>query len=340
MRVRAVVALVALQHVGGVARAQIEPKVDPAAPTITTRADRAKVQLGEPFHLVITVIHKPDMKVELPASVELGEGFAEMAARTQTSAVEKDGLVKTTLTLTLGALETGTQTVPGLALGYSVKGEHRQITTSAVSLEVSTVVGSGKEELRPAAQPVTVLERDLTLLWVAAGVVGAGLLAFAVWLLLRKAQARRPGARARSGKTAPPLPPDEAALARLRALASSGKLDAEDRRPVYFELSEILREYLGARYGFDALELTTEELLAALGTRAPADVVAEVGEWLRAGDLVKYARVPSGRDEAAAALAQAVTLVERTRPVVTTASAAAASAEPAAAPPSDGASAS
>ena len=44
--------------------------------------------------------------------------------------------------------------------------------------------------------------------------------------------------------------------------------------------------------------------------------IGEVGEWLRSGDLVKYARVPSGRDEAAAALAQAVTLVERTRPVL------------------------
>jgi hypothetical protein len=315
MRRAALVALLVTLS-AGVAHAQPLAPVDPDAPTITTRADRSKVQLGEPFHLILTVLHKPDMKVELPATLELGEGFAEMAARADTSAVEKDGRVKQTLTITLGALETGTQTVPGLPLGYSVKGEHRQITTSAVSVEVSTVVGNGKEELRPAAQPVTVLERDLTLLWIAAGVVGAGLLGFAVWLFLRKAQARRPGARARSGKTAPPLPPDEAALARLRALASSGKLDADDRRPVYFELSEIVREYLGARYGFDALELTSEELLAALALRAPVDVAHEVGGWLRAGDLVRYARVPCTRDEAASALAQAVTIVERTRPLV------------------------
>ena len=127
---------------------------------------------------------------------------------------------------------------------------------------------------------------------------------------------RRPGAKARSGKTTPPLPPDEAALARLRALAASGKLDADDRRPVYFELSEIMKEYLGARYVFDALELTSEELLAALALRAPVDVAHEVGLWVRAGDLIRYARVPTTRDEAAAALAQAVTLVERTRVVV------------------------
>ncbi len=308
--------LVALVSVASVAHAQIEPKVDPDAPTITTRADRSKVQLGEPFHVLITVLHKPDMNVELPAALELGDGFAEMADREHTRSVEKDGLIKRTFSLTLGALETGVQTVPGIPLGYSVKGQHRQITTTAVSVEVSTIVGGGKAELRPVAQPVAVLQRDYTVLWVLGGILGAGFIATALWLGLRKVQARRPGARVRSGKTAPPLPPDEAALARLRALASSGRVDAEDRRPVYFELSEILREYLGARYGFDALELTTEELLTALATRAPADVVREVGDWLRAGDLVKYARVPSGRDEAAAALAQAVTLVERTRPIV------------------------
>jgi hypothetical protein len=88
-----------------------------------------------------------------------------------------------------------------------------------------------------------------------------------------------------------------------------------------------MKEYLGARYGFDALELTSEELLAALALRAPVEVAHEVGQWVKAGDLIRYARVPTTRDEAAAALAQAVTLVERTRVVVT-----AAPAEPPTAP--------
>ena len=43
-----------------------------------------------------------------------------------------------------------------------------------------------------------------------------------------------------------------------------------DLRPFYFELSEAIRDYLGGRFGFDSLEMTTEELVAAM-RRVPAD---------------------------------------------------------------------
>jgi hypothetical protein len=323
------VVLAALAAAPAPARAQVTPKVDPDAPTIAARVDRSKVQLGEPFHLVITVVHKPDMTVNLPAGLELGDGFSELGKREESRRTGKDGLVSHDFVVTVGALETGAQTIPGVAVGYEVAGQHRQITSTPITVEVTSLVGGGKEELRPVAQPITVLERDWTLLWVMGGVAGAAARAGAAWIALRKARETRPGAKLRSGKTTPPLAADEAALARLRALASSGKLDADDRRPVYFELSEIMKEYLGARYGFDALELTSEELLAALALRAPVEVAHEVGQWVQAGDLIRYARVPTTRDEAAAALAQAVTLVERTRVVV----AAPAPAEPPPPPP-------
>ncbi len=308
-------ALVGVALAPRAASAQLAPAVDPSAPQITTRTEKSKVQLGEPFKLIIVVLHKADMSVDLPTTIELGDAWAELANRETMRSQEQDGLVKRTFSLTIGALETGLQTVPGISLGYEVDGEHRQITTTPQSVEVTSLVGASKEELRPVAQPVAIMQRDWTPLWVLGGVLGAGLVGGAFWMGLRAAQRRRPGHRARSGKTAPPLPPHEAALLRLRTLAASGKLDVDDRRPVYFELSEILREYLGARFGFDALELTTAELLTALSTRAPADVTRDMDAWLRAGDLVRYARVPTGRDEAAAALAQAVAVVERTRPV-------------------------
>jgi hypothetical protein len=38
---------------------------------------------------------------------------------------------------------------------------------------------------------------------------------------------------------------------------------------LYFQLSEVLREYLGARFAFPALEMTTEELVDRLQNRAP-----------------------------------------------------------------------
>ena len=106
-------------------------------------------------------------------------------------------------------------------------------------------------------------------------------------------------------------PPEEIALERLRALAASGMLDADDRRPFYFAVSEIVRDYLGRRYGFDALELTTAELLEKLerGGGAP-EVRVPVARWLEATDLVKYAGLAAVRADAERALSEAIDVVE------------------------------
>ena len=59
--------------------------------------------------------------------------------------------------------------------------------------------------------------------------------------------------------------------------ARSGQFAVDGYRPFYFALTEIVREYLGARYGFDALEMTTTELLDEL-SRAPSIWSAEGAE--------------------------------------------------------------
>jgi hypothetical protein len=297
-----------------IARAEVTPPPDKDAPTISVYPERSKVQLGEPVKIMIAVLHKPDMKVNLAAALELGPAWTEAGDRGEVSETEPDGLQKTIFALTVAPLDLGAQTFPAVPVTYVVGGASRTLMTTPVSIEVTSVVGNGREDLRPIAQPVRVLEQDYQLAWIAGGVLLGGGLFAAVWIARR----RRPAAvarRAAASGVVRVLPADEAALERLRALAASGKLDADDRRPVYFELTEIVREYLGRRFGFDALELTSREVVEALGKRAPAEVVVEVGKWLDVCDLIKYARVPASREETEAALAQAVTLVERTRPV-------------------------
>jgi hypothetical protein len=105
-------------------------------------------------------------------------------------------------------------------------------------------------------------------------------------------------------------PPGEIALERLRALEGSPLLDEVDRRPFYFALTEVVREYLGRRFGFAALDMTTSELLEALHA-APAELRADARRWLGACDLVKFARLPASREDASSALGEALALVQR-----------------------------
>jgi hypothetical protein len=128
-------------------------------------------------------------------------------------------------------------------------------------------------------------------------------------------RARRRRRAARGDAPAVDLrPPHEIALEKLRRLEAM--LDAADRRPFYFAVTEVLREFLGRRFGFGALDMTSSEVVEALG--ASPDVSAplrdRVERWLSACDLVKFARVPASRDDAGATLDEAVALVEAGRP--------------------------
>lgn len=120
----------------------------------------------------------------------------------------------------------------------------------------------------------------------------------------------------------PPRPPWEVAFESLHDLRHAG-LTREGRFAEHFDrVSDILRRYLGDRYGFDGLESTTREMLGELRRTTPRiPVLDEIERFLRQADLVKFARLTPTEPECATALAEAQQIVERTVPPPTPASA-------------------
>ena len=80
-----------------------------------------------------------------------------------------------------------------------------------------------------------------------------------------------------------------------------------------------MRRYLGGVRGFDAIEMTSDEILAYLRKYPLAGVTfVEVERLLRECDLVKFARYVPAHEESDEILALAVSLVERGRPLAAT----------------------
>jgi len=127
----------------------------------------------------------------------------------------------------------------------------------------------------------------------------------------------------------PPRPPWEVALESLHDLRHAG-LTREGRFAEHFDrVSDIVRRYLGDRYGFDGLESTTREMLGELRATTPRIVVLdEIERFLRQADLVKFARLTPSEVECSTALADAQQIVERTVPPPTPAGATAAEPPP------------
>ncbi|MBI4508950.1 MAG: hypothetical protein HY698_04910 [Deltaproteobacteria bacterium] len=314
-------ALILVSHlVAGAVSAQRAPSSpgNSEAPVVTARSEKGKAEIGEPFHVFITVLHGAEASVALPASLPLGDALGELD-RKETSTPLADGRIKRTFDLTIVGYKVGAQSIPRIPLALSAGSNAREIYSDALAIEILSVVGHGREELKPIAPPLSVLWQDYHMAWVLGAVVGGGIASLVVIRLVRRHLRKRRARAATAAMAEDSRPPEEIALDKLRALASSGILDAEDRRPIYFQVTEVVREYLGRRFGFDALEATTAELLEALDRRAPwLPARPDIGAWFEACDFIKYAKVPASRLEAEDALQEAMALVEATRPRLAT----------------------
>jgi hypothetical protein len=93
-------------------------------------------------------------------------------------------------------------------------------------------------------------------------------------------------------------------------------LTREGRYAEHFDrVSDIVRRYLGDRYGFDGLESTTREMLIELRATTPRiPVLSEIERFLRQADLVKFARLTPSEPECSNALSEAELIIERTMP--------------------------
>jgi hypothetical protein len=293
----------------GTAAAAAPP--DPDAPTVTERADRAEAHVGDAVTVTVTAIARRAVPVNLPGTLELGP--FSLLDRKESEQDLGDGRVRRDFALTVAAYEPGQVEVPALEVTYLGKaGDVRTARATPVPIKIASLIANEPEPaLKDAAPPVHVLEENLTLLYVAGGLLAAALGALITWLVVRKLRAR---VAARPGP--PPRPAHEIALEKLDRLGTYGFLENADNRPFYFAVSEVIREYLGARYAFDSLELTTDELVEEL--RRPGHDVGihlpEIQGWLSACDLVKFAKISPSAAEARGALETAIRIVSSTRP--------------------------
>lgn len=107
----------------------------------------------------------------------------------------------------------------------------------------------------------------------------AAIAGLAAWLLRRK---RKAGEREFIR-----LPPDEIAINLLDELVEVEKFDGKE---FYFRLSAILRNYIGGRYGFNAPEMTTEELMPMIDKLdADRKLLKGLKDLIVSSDPVKFA---------------------------------------------------
>ncbi|HET9933471.1 MAG TPA: hypothetical protein VFQ35_22355, partial [Polyangiaceae bacterium] len=195
-------------------------------------------------------------------------------------------------------------TLPSLPIAISrASGERMTLCTSphTLSLEEPTANEANPE---PKGNPPARIQREewtaakqVTIAAAIALVLGA--LLVLLWQFWRK--------RPRALPPPPPKrPPWETAFEALHDLRLSGLLSEQRYGEFYDRASDVVRRYLGDVYGYDGLESTTREALAALRRISmPMDVWVSIQEFMQDADLVKFARNDPTEAQCASALTRA-----------------------------------
>ncbi len=246
-----------------------------------------------------------------------GGGAARLASADADGDAKRSGRRQTTLDLPLVALPSGpgrhTLTLPPMPVAIA------RASSDVVTLctKEHTIVVEDPTSSTPDAQPRpnppprvqreewTALEHGLS--WLVLGAVGGSLVA---WLALR--WLRRP-------KPVPPPPPPrvpwEVAFERLHETRHAGLLEMQRFADFFDRVNDAVREYLGARFGFDGLESTTDEMLSSLRRLPQFGVpLPEVAGFLQQCDLVKFATLTPTLEECERALVVAERMVRDTMP--------------------------
>ena len=221
---------------------------------VTARLDSTRIKVGSQCRLVVEVSARQGARILWPTLKDhhLSKEIEVVGQRTEGDNEEGQSTMRKVYTLT--AWDEGRQTVPALTVDVDGK----KYKTQAIALEVATVQ---TDSIRPddSKPPYDIQELPFSqeewtpiYLWS----LLALLLTIVGWYLF---------SRLRSGK---PIisrkqilrqePPHQKALRRINEIKAARLEGGDDQKEYYTLLTEALRRYMSERFGFNAMEMTSQ----------------------------------------------------------------------------------
>lgn len=279
---------------------------------VETSLDSAAIRIGEQVHLRTRVTAPKGTRVIFPEYAQgyLTEGI-EVLERSQidTSTIDDGGRWVLSRSYLLTSFDSALYSLPAVEVQV---GERRYASRNILGLKVESIEVDTVhiDNIRDPYGPVPIafswsgsFVATSLLLWVL-------LAAFVMSLcrLLKHEPLRR------RVSVAPPPPAHQVALRAIEQFRGRAA-DSEDELKAYYdELTGVLRTYIKERFGIDAREMTTPQLITALTNAEDETALYDLRELLQTADLVKFARLQTSATENDRSLLHAMDYINQTKP--------------------------
>lgn len=285
-----------------------------AASGITASMDSSQVTMGYQTAIKLNFVENPSAPAQLVVDKDAFPKEVEIVDWVYGDTTDiGNGLKEMNRALIVQSFDSGVYTIPPFLL---ISGPDT-VRSKALTLKVLPVDVSQLKDINPLAPPADFNSKWYDFLpdwitqywlWILLGalVVAGGICAYL--LLTKKVTMNILPQKKR-------LPPDQIAVNRLNELKEAQLWERGQEKEYYTQLIDILRDYLEERFGINAMEMTSSQILKALSaneeTRIPQRYMQKVVEI---ADFVKFAKVRPLPDDNVRSWHNAMQFVEETRP--------------------------
>ena len=109
------------------------------------------------------------------------------------------------------------------------------------------------------------------------------------------------------------LLPHQKAMKEIEQIKADKMVSSENSKEYYTKLTDTLRKYIEERYGFNAMEMTSSEIIEKLMASQDQKALDELRQLFTTADLVKFAKYSTLINENDANLVNAIDFINQTK---------------------------
>ncbi|HUU27863.1 MAG TPA: hypothetical protein VM123_08625 [archaeon] len=289
-----------------------------AAAQVDAGLDTTAMRIGDPLTLTLTVRTEPGQQASFPdLSTALG-GFDLLSQEPPERYEDDNGSALERRSCKVTTFETGRRLIPSLPFIVSAPdGSVDTLHTEELPvIVVSLLADTTADQVRALKGLIGMPKLWHRLAWWSA--LALALLAVLVFLWRRYLARREARLREKFAPLDRSRPAHLVALEELDRIKSMGLIEKGEIKLFYVLVSEVIRQFLDARFGVDAPEMTTWEIDLALEEKLPRDgtLKALIVGFLETCDLVKFAKYKPSIVEINSTFNRVYEIVEQSRPEI------------------------
>lgn len=281
--------------------------------TVDAKLDSAGIFIGQRIGLTLEVSADADKEVELPEWDSLQQVVPGLefvcAEKADTNFLNDGKRMMLSRRYYFTSFDSALYLIPEMKVKVAGKDySSKRLALKVLTLDVDTLHADSifgiKEELAP---PFEWAEwRQILWFFLLALLIG-GLLGYVIYRLKTNKPIIR---RIRNKKR---QPPHKVAMQKIEQIKEEKIWQSEDSKEYYTQLTDTLRNYIKERYGFNAMEMTSYEIIQRLQEVNDEEAINELRELFQTADLVKFAKYSTLINENDRNLVNAIEYINQTK---------------------------